>query len=247
MAVAIPFWGVFLSSTQNNALSQETIRAAALAQRSMTELRSRSAAELAGDQGGVFYQDHVFTTSYTIEAIDTNDAATGEQFTAPVTYPLTITLNPASIELIGNNGVDGVFGLSSGFYMEITGAVSPYSYSLYLSDKATLLNSGTLSENNGNVNIAIKTGNDRTPEDPQFIMHIKIKEDVPDTNVFNFYISDKGDAVKLYNDGIAPFYQYYNLSSTPGNSHHILYKISINVKHTARGELLSRLVSFELK
>lgn len=244
MAVAIPFLSIFLSSARNNADSQETLQAAALAQRAMTEIRARSAAELAADPGGLFYQDTTFTAAYSIESVLTSPDSISGQFVVPGAYALTCTLNPSSVQV----GANGVYGLGDGFYyLEISGPDSPYTYSFYRGDKETLLASGSLTDSGGNVNIAIKSGTGRTQFDPQFIMHIKIDSSVSDATNFNFYISDQGDAVQLYNVGMKTFYQYYNLSGTPDSSQRNLYKITVEVQHSARQEIITRLVSYELK
>lgn len=244
MAVAIPFLGIFLSSARNSALSQDTIKASVLAQRAMTSLRARTAAEMLARPEGLFAQEGKLKATYTIEAQPSTAAVSTGELTEPADYALAFTLKPSTVQVSDN----GEFSLNKVYYAEISGKSTPYTYSFYQEDSQSLLASGVLADVNGNVNISVTLDDKRTPLDPQFLLQVKINPDVPDATKFNFYITDQGDAVSLYNVGIKPYYQYYNLSSqTASTSTRVLFKISVEAKYSADEETITRLVSYELK
>jgi len=245
--VALPFLSVFLSTARNNADSRETLLASTLAQQVMTELKSKSPAELMANAGAVYYQDDKMEAVYTVENVLSPGIIIGSNFVSPLDYALELLIDAATVTLTDNQGTSGSYPLADHYRLVVAGSENPYSYVFSRASDQQLLGSGQLLAQAQNVNIHINTSDQRSSTDPQLIMAVTIDPAFPVAENVNFFLAGGTVACSLFNEGNRDFYQFSNLSQTTPPTQPVLYRITVEVRKPPQQELLSRLLSYELK
>ncbi|MFZ5989588.1 MAG: type IV pilus modification PilV family protein [Bacillota bacterium] len=254
--VAAPFLATFLSSTRNNALSQEVLKSSTLAQKVMEEIKSRplflSAEAVTEAQAPLTdYREYLAYGNYKVkykiikeEGVVSSLSQTYEfEKLNDIVFDIEYTVDAGKVFLRGIP-YDLNFNFSPVvFTLKINEISGVYSFEFYDENNPSL-QSGSINTITGTEPVKVKIHYLNNSEDV-FILNVNL-DGIKENRDVCFYITDdKKDALVLSNTGVKPFYQFDELNSLYVEYFNVLYKIEVVVEKDST--VINKLVSYVKK